>query len=182
MTTAFPRSNWFRFGYDPEEVDDFFDLARASYEGDPAARLSVDEIQSVAFDQVHRGYKCDRVDAALDRLAAAMVVKERAQIVEALGQQDWNQQLAQRATTLYSRLTRPERERFAPPRGRRGYDAAQVDALLDRLTAFFDEGTPITAREVQQATFKRRGPKKGYDEASVDAYLRRAGQVLLAAV
>lgn len=181
MTTAFTRVSWLRYGYDPEEVDDFFEFARAAYEGQPTASLSVDEAQSVAFDLVRKGYQCEKVDAALDRLAGALVAKERTELVAALGQQAWNDKLADLATTLYGRLTRPPGERFRPPRGRNGYDAEQVDQLLDRLTEFFDAGVPLTAREIQQSVFKRRRGKRAYDEESVDTFLRRAGRVLLGA-
>ncbi|GAA2523173.1 DivIVA domain-containing protein [Rarobacter incanus] len=179
--TAFKKVRLFAYGYDPEEVDDFFDLARATYEGQPGAELSVDEIQRASFDLVHRGYQCPAVDAALDRLAAAMVAKDRAEIAATRGQAEWNAQLAAQATTLYGRLTRPRGERFKPGSGGYSYDTAQVDDVLDRLTAFFDNGVPLTARDIQQAVFRRRRGKKGYDEASVDAFMRRAARVLLGA-
>ncbi len=179
MSATFERVSWLKYGYDIEEVDDFFELARAAYEGAPHAELDSEQIQQVVFDLVRRGYKCDVVDAALDRLASAMIAKERVGIVGALGQQAWNEKLAQSATTLYPRLTRPRGERFRPTANRHGYDMAEVDDLLDRLTAYFDAGEPLSAQEIQHAAFRRRRQGRGYDEASVDAFLRRASRVLL---
>lgn len=92
------------------------------------------------------------------------------------------QELARRAQVLYPRLRRPRGQRFkSPKRGKRGYDARQVDALLDRLIAFFDRGEPLSHDELRAATFSRKGRRGAYDEGTVDAYLARAVDILMGA-
>ncbi len=171
-----------RSGYDPDEVDAFFTHAREAYEGGVDDPVTAADVRSVAFDLVRGGYGVEPVDAALDRLEAAFVARAREQFVARHGQDAWMRRLADTARTLYGRLNRPDGERFAPAgRGEPAYDRADVDALCRRLTAYFDHGTPITAQEVRQATFRRRHGSGGYAEGPVDAFCRRAVDVLLGA-
>ena len=95
------------------------------------------------------------------------------------GSQAWMERVAQRATTLYPRMLRPRGKRFAHPNGK-GYDATQVDELLDRLAQYFDSDKGITSAEIRSATFKTAKNEKAYKEGVVDAYLSRAVEVLLA--
>lgn len=169
-----------RHGYDPDEVDEFFTHARQVYESGPAGSLSGKDIRKVSFDMVRGGYVTAAVDAALDRLEAAFVARARADYIAANGQQAWLAQLGEQARTLYGRLGRPDGDRFAPPDGRAsGYEPADVDALCQRLVAYFDTGAPLMAAEVRTTTFRRRTGKDGYDEPSVDAFCGRAVEVLL---
>lgn len=178
----FRRMTGVRTGYHTEEVDDFFGHARAVYEQGPAGALSSRDVRTVAFDLVRGGYSTTAVDAALDRLEAAFVARSRADFIAERGRQAWLEQLADRARTLYGRLTRPDGERFAAPRGRQqGYLASDVDALCHRLIAYFDSNTPLTAQEVRSAVFARKKGARAYAEAPVDAFLERAVDVLLAA-
>jgi DivIVA domain-containing protein len=171
-----------RSGYDPDEVDTFFEHARSVYENGPAGALSGRDVRTVAFDVVRRGYMTSPVDAALDRLEAAFVARSRADFIAEQGQQAWMNRLAEQARSLYGRLTRPDGERFAPAHGRSaGYEPADVDALCHRLVAYFDRGAPLSAQEVRGASFRRRNGRAGYAEASVDAFLDRAVEVLLGA-
>ena len=85
-----------------------------------------------------------------------------------------------RVTTLYDRLLRPRGSRFAHPDSGRGYEATAVDDLLDRLAAYFDEGSPLRVDDVRLAIFKPARGKKAYAEGPVDAYLGRAVEILLA--
>ncbi len=180
MTALFKRVSLVRRGYDREEVDDFFEHARLVYEGASPDRWVVGDVQTATFDLVRRGYRTGEVDAALDRLEAAFVAQRRVQVVTQSGQHTWNAGLTALAQTLYERLARPARERFAHPHGRaHGYDSQQVDALCERLIAYFDRAEPLTAEEVRTATFTARRGAKAYDEPSVDAFLRRATEVLL---
>ncbi|GIG37845.1 DivIVA domain-containing protein [Cellulomonas pakistanensis] len=178
----FRRVSGMRTGYHPEEVDDFFTHARTVYEQGPAGALSSRDVRTVAFDLVRNGYSTTAVDAALDRLEAAFVARSRADFIAERGRQAWMETLAEQARSLYGRLTRPDGERFAHPKGRlAGYDAAEVDALCGRLVAYFDSNAPLTAQEVRSAVFARRKGAKAYAEAPVDAFLERAVDVLLAA-
>jgi DivIVA domain-containing protein len=168
-----------RQGYDPEEVDDFFDHARQVYEGRTAEHLTSTDIQVAMFDLARGGYNTHEVDAALDRLEGAFIARQRAAFIAANGQQAWMNALAERARSLYGRLGRPDGERFAPAQGGTGYDTNDVDDLCDRLVAYFDQQVPITAAEVREATFRRRRGADAYAEGPVDAFLARAIEVLL---
>ncbi|MCG7287046.1 DivIVA domain-containing protein [Cellulomonas sp. ACRRI] len=178
----FRRVTGMRTGYHPEEVDDFFTHARTVYEQGPAGALSSRDVRTVAFDLVRHGYSTTAVDAALDRLEAAFVARSRADFIAERGRQAWMETLAEQARSLYGRLTRPAGERFAHPKGRQaGYDAAEVDALCDRLVAYFDTNASLSAQEVRSAVFARRKGARAYAEGPVDAFLERAVDVLLAA-
>ena len=178
----FRRVTGMRTGYHTEEVDDFFSHARSVYEQGPAGALSSRDVRTVAFDLVRHGYATTAVDAALDRLEAAFVARSRADYIAEHGRQAWLEHLADQARTLYGRLTRPDSERFAPPKGRQpGYAAADVDALCHRLVDYFDKNTPITAQEVRAAVFGRARGAHAYAEQPVDAFLERAVDILLAA-
>jgi DivIVA domain-containing protein len=180
--TMFRTVSGMHSGYDPDEVDDFFEHARAVYENGPAGALSGRDVRSVAFDLVRRGYQTSAVDAALDRLEAAFVARARAEFLAEQGQPAWMARLAEEAHTLYGRLTRPDGERFAPAHARQaGYELADVDAMCQRLVAYFDRGAPLMAQDVRSATFRRRNGAAGYAEGPVDAFFDRAVEVLLGA-
>ncbi len=182
MTDLFPRAKGMRYGYHMGQVGEFFNRARRAYErpGEVGVEMSTLDIRTAAFDLKRGGYATAAVDAALDRLEGAFAVRAREQFVRTHGQDAWMQDLAQRAQVLYPRLRRPAGQKFDPPPGLRGgYDRKQVDALLGRITSFFDTGKPLTADEVRSVTFKRRGKFKAYNERTVDAYLARTVDVLL---
>lgn len=181
MSKMFPSAGLLRYGYNREQVEEFFTTVRAAYERpevDPNG-LSPLEIRKAAFDLKMRGFKTADVDAALDRLEDAFAVRLRDQFIRARGQEGWHAFLAERAQVLYDRLRRPKGERFSRPKGvRRGYDTKPVDALLDRITQFFDTGAPVTPSDIRLAAFKRRANWRAYDERSVDAYLAKAVDIL----
>ncbi len=182
MTDLFPRVGILRRGYGREQVDEFMAAVRGAYERpvmDPNG-LSPIEIRRAAFDLESRGYKTVAVDAALDRLEGAFAARLREQFLRTNGREVWNAHLAERAQVLYERLRRPKKGRFSRPTGlRRGYRTQDVDALLDRITAFFDTGASLTAQDIRLAIFKRRAKWRAYDEAKVDAYLARAVDIFL---
>ncbi|GAB2991933.1 DivIVA domain-containing protein [Actinotalea caeni] len=182
MADTFPRTGRWSSGYDVEQVDEFFEQARAAYEDDGASgtTMTAEDVRNAAFDLVRGGYDPAHVDAALDRLEAAFVQRARARHIGQAGQDAWMEEVARRATTLYPRLVRPAGERFAPPERGRGYDRESVDALLDRLVDYFDSGAELSAAEVRSATFKSAPRDRAYAEGPVDAFLDRAVDVLLA--
>ena len=181
MSDAFPRVSFWRHGYAPERVDTFFDDARRAYEGGvPAEQFSAQHVRQATFPLKRAGYRIDAVDAAMNRLEAAFVQRDRADHVAVNGESAWLEKVADRATTLYERLLRPRGERFARPESGRGYDAVAVDDLLDRLAAYFDAGRPLRVDEVRLAVFQPARGKKAYAEGPVDAFLRRAVDILLA--
>lgn len=181
MAQAFPRTGRWSSGYDPEQVDDFFDRARAAYESDDdQPQMTAEDVRNAAFDLVRHGYDPARVDAALDRLEGAFVQRTRARSIADEGQDGWMDDVARRATSLYPRLVRPLGERFSAPEKGRGYDRGAVDALLDRMIDYFDSGAELTAAEIRSATFPSASRDRAYAEGPVDAFLDRAVDVLLA--
>ncbi len=180
MTAMFRTAGRLRSGYDPDQVDEFFAHARGVYEGKVRDPLSGADVRRAAFDLVRGGYATSSVDAALDRLERAFVVRQRQEFVAAHGQQAWMEHLAAQARTLYGRLSRPDGERFAPAaRGEQGYDADDVDDLCHRLVDYFDHGQSLLSDEVRTVTFRRRRGREAYAEAPVDAFCDRAVEVLL---
>ena len=165
-----------------KQVDTFFGEARSAYEARPGSaedNLTEETVRNAAFDLVVDGYQTAHVDAALDRLEAAVVKRRRTQFVASKSEDEWMGQAVERATTLYPRLQRPASERFADAQGS-GYSKESVDALCERLIDYFENGTPISAQQVRLATFPAARGASAYDEAVVDSFLDRAVEVLLA--
>ncbi|MDN4479597.1 DivIVA domain-containing protein [Demequina muriae] len=183
MADLFPRVRTFALGYRMAEVDEYFNHARAAYEQPGLSdELAAIDVRRASFDLKRGGYSTAAVDSALDRLEVAFAVRVRERFIKEHGHDAWMAELARRAQVLYPRLRRPAGERFAAPGTlHTGYDRAEVDAALDRLTAFFDQGRPLTAEDVRSLTFKRRRAWGAYEERVVDAYLARTVDILLGA-
>ena len=178
MSKTFPRTSIMRPGYHREQVDGFFEAAHEIYDAGEIDEMDSEGVRTVAFDVVRGGYQPDAVDSALDRLEAAFLQRRRAEFVAAHGRQAWMDQVAELATSLYPRLLRPAGERFAPA-PKAGYSKQDVDALMDRIAAYFDSDGAITSDEVRSATFGSAKRDRAYEETSVDRYLARVVEVLL---
>ena len=166
----FPRVGFFSKGYDCGQVDAFFEDARRAYEGSvPPEQFSAEQVRLATFELKNRGYQIEAVDGAMNRLEAAFINRDRADSVAAEGEAAWYDRVADRATTLYPRLQRPRGERFSNPTSGRGYSCEEVDDLLDRIAAYFDEAEELTANEIRTATFRPKRGKKAYAEGPVDA-------------
>ena len=137
-------------------------------------------MRTVAFDLVRAGYRTGAVDAALDRLEAALVQRRRDAFIAEHGQQAWMDRVAELATTLYPRLVRPAGVRFVAPDSGRGYSRDAVDDVMDQLVAYFDADADLSAGELRAVTFPSARGGDAYAEGPVDAYLDRAVEVLLA--
>nr|NLD40904.1 DivIVA domain-containing protein [Actinomycetales bacterium] len=182
MKDLFPRVGRWHRGYQPTQVDSFFARAREAYEAAPGSSgdtLTEEDVRSSAFDIVVDGYSTPHVDAALDRLEAALVRRRRAGFVRENSEEEWVDAQVDRATSLYPRLQRADGARFTEARGR-GYAKAEVDTLCERLIDYFENGTPISAQQIRLATFAAARGSNAYDEAVVDSFLDRAVEVLLA--
>ncbi|MDO5701550.1 MAG: DivIVA domain-containing protein [Bowdeniella nasicola] len=176
----FTREGRLKEGYDPDQVEDFFDRAREAYESDAGHREMTDrDVRSVAFDQVRGGYRFAEVDAALDRLEAAFIKRRRADFIAANGQDAWMEHVAEQATSLYPRLQRPDGEKFADAK-KRGYAKTEVDELMNNLVSYFDDGYELSAYQIREVTFASARGAKAYAEDVVDVYLDRVVEVLSA--
>ena len=190
MAELFELSGKFRQGYATEDVDVFFERARSAYEGGiPADEFSADDVRRAAFQLVRGGYNTRVVDSALNRLEAAFIQRDRVDYISVNGEAEWYNQVAEDATKLYPRLLRPAGQRFSHPGGKgqksgslgkKGYNAAQVDELLDRLTAYFDDQAALEVSDVRFALFDTAKGEKAYREDQVDAYLGKVVEILLA--
>lgn len=177
----FPAAKSGTKGYDREQVDEFFQRARAVYEQrETSISLTAADVRSARFALRRGGYSIAAVDGALDRLESAFIKRQRAAFVARSGQEQWLKRIADDATALYPRLLRSRGERFAHPRRGSGYRIEEVDDFLDRLTAYFDNGEAIFADDIRAVTFRPARGRKAYSENVVDAYLARAHEVLLA--
>ena len=106
--TEFPKVGFFSKGYHRGQVDAFFEDARRAYEGGlPPEQFSAEQVRLATFELKNRGYNIEAVDAAMNRLEAAFVKRDRADSVAAEGEAAWYDRVADRATTLYPRLQRP---------------------------------------------------------------------------
>ncbi len=184
--TSFARANRLSQGYHPDQVEEFFERARAAYEGRDdgtgrPTRLSAHDVRVVGFDLVRGGYDVHQVDSALDRLEDALARREREQLVKAEGEEALLSELTRRAQALHGRLTRPDGDRFDRASGfEPAYDPEDVDALCRRLLGYFDDGESMSADEVRRSVFRTRRGSRGYREAQVDAFLDRAIEVMVA--
>lgn len=180
MAQMFPRVGRIKLGYDPAEVDDFFEHAREIYEGPNPGQLTVSQIQNTAFSLVRGGYQPNEVDSSMDRIAQAFAELRRRTYIETYGEEAWLQELTRSAQLLFPRLARPSGQRFAPASsGKWGYDRDEVDDLCDWLIGYFDHGDALSPDVVRSATFTARRGARGYDERSVDAFLSLTVEIML---
>lgn len=182
MSELFPSVSKLKRGYDPGEVTDFFAGARVAYEqGVPSKEFTSETVRRAAFHLTRGGYQPEAVDAAMARLEGAFINRDRKSFSAQYGEQAWFEKIANEATTLYPRLLRPDGEKFRHPEGRgQGYDVKQVDQLMDRLAAFFDDREALTEDDLRLATFDISRGEGAYVETQVDAFIGRAIYILTA--
>src|SRR5699024_3740215 len=112
--TTFPRMSGWKNGYDANQVDSFFKLARESFElpTPQPGYLDSRAVRTVGFDLVRKGYHVAVVDAALDRLEDAFAKQARDRLIAQSGQDAWVAELIRVATSLLGRLVRVALVRF----------------------------------------------------------------------
>ena len=179
MSASFTRVSQFQRGYAPDEVDEYLAQAKRAY---AAEKDDFDAPATVSFRLVAGGYAPEAVDAALDRLQAAIIKRRRAAAVSAQGEQSWLDCTQKQAQTLMGRLHRPARARFAQAR-RRGYEMDAVDAFLDSVREHFEGGAAeitLSAATVAGAMFPEAKKENAYNMQAVDSFLDRLFEVLAA--
>lgn len=190
MNATFKRVSWWKHGYSPEQVDDFLADAKNSYaamrkwrvghsRSSKARTIGSDDVALAGFKLVRRGYDTHAVDEALARLETAFVQRKRAGVMATQGEARWLDSARDSAKSLYPRLTRRARHRFADAH-KYGYEKDSVDLFLNRIREYFNNKNDLTAQEVRTAVFPRAKSSDAYDEAVVDAYLDRVVSVMLA--
>lgn len=180
MNTSFPHVGRAERGYAPKQVDTFLDKAKSVYiaEDKKIGDVTADDVVSVSFSLVRRGYDTVAVDAALNRLHTALVQSERAKVLRAQGEQAWLDATYSAARSLYPRLKCAARAKFDDAK-RYGYEKDSVDAFLERVNAYFDGRAKLTADDVRNVIFPRAKKSDAYREDVVDAYLDRLAFVLV---
>lgn len=181
MGTTFPLAKRPKLGYKIEQVEEFLLTARAVYDGTATrgVALSSDGIRRTAFAMAKNGYSTSHVDAALERLEDAFAAREREQAAAAMGDAAWFQNARTSAQEILNRIARPEGHRFQRVSFlTTGYNVDDVDSFADRLSAYFEKGTPVTVDDVRTAVF--RPQRGGYREVQVDILLDAVVDVMLA--
>lgn len=182
MSSTFPRTRHTKRGYSVAEVEDFLQAARAAYTAPltNAAALDAKSIRTVAFSFEKGGYSTAHVDAALERLEDAFATRERERALsQPGGDSAWYGAARSTAQVILDRLDRDYGHRFTRVGAlSTGYNVRDVDALADRLSDYFQKGTPLSVDEVRSAIF--RSAKGGYQEVQVDLLLDTVVDVMLA--
>lgn len=193
-TPSIARAKKRKWGYDPEQVDEFLEQAHARYESDEL-NLTQKDIQNVSFDLTKGGYVISQVDGTLERLERAVVDKQTSYEISANGRVAWKAQTEDLFRQIAAHASRAEGERFAAGRAKSpSYDRKQVDRLVDRIVdkASLELGEALPGRDdideaalenvksstVANTVFTQRKGKRGYDERQVDYFLNACVQLL----
>ena len=181
VSTTFPRTRKSKPGYAVDEVEDFLEEARRAYSADRSAPtvVSAESIRRTAFDMEKGGYSITHVDAALERLEDAFAAREKDRAVAEVGDQAWFGRARVTAQEALDRLDRPWGHKFKRMSGLTlGYHPKDVDEFGERLTAYFQDGKPMSVDEVRTVAFRTR--RGGYNEVQVDLFLDAIIGVMLA--
>jgi len=179
VTTPFPLAEKGMPGYDPAAVTEFLERARIVFEGSEDGLTSSD-IRAKVFPLVSKdGFATKAVDEALWRLEEAFADKERMTQTSAQGEEQYFQDIRERAQEILDRAARPESARFRKVSLiRPGYHVGDVDLMCDLIAKYFQQEQQLSVARVRQASF--RTTLGGYDEAQVDALLDETVSVMLA--
>lgn len=181
-----------KWGYNPEQVDEFLERTHALYDSEDA-QLTQQDIQNVSFDLSKGGYVISQVDAALGRLERAVVDQQTTREIARHGRVVWKAQTEDLYRSLAAHADRAARQRFRPGDAKApSYDRKQVDRLVDQVIdkAAAELGVDgVTADDVKDLVdvnstsvanviFTQRKGKRGYDERQVDNYLNACVRLL----
>lgn len=167
-------------GYDPQQVDEFLERARLTFEHQASKEpLTSADLRRVSFPLKKHGYEPRFVDAALDRLEEVFFERERRSFIKEHGQDAWNELVNSLAADLRARLERSRKSRFRTSSWfAHGYRKSQVDAVTDQLLHAMDHDMRVSTKEIRNLRFHlQRG---GYDETQVDVFLDACVEFLLA--
>jgi DivIVA domain-containing protein len=181
VSTTFPRTKSSKPGYSVNEVEDFLEEARRAYSADRAAPtvVTAESIRRTAFDMEKGGYSVSHVDAALERLEDAFAAREKDRAFAEVGDQAWFGKARSTAQEALDRLDRPWGHKFNRVNALTlGYHPKDVDDFGEQLTAYFQDGKPMSVDDVRTVAFRMR--RGGYSETQVDYFLDAITGVMLA--
>lgn len=179
--TAFPLATKRQYGYQQDQVEQFLDLARSTYEGaaETGVVMTSEDVRRMSFAVKRGGYSARYVDAAMDRLEEVFFERERRVRMRADGEDAWWNETRALLSEVRGRLQRPRGKRFRR-RGvfATGYRRSQVDAFLDRVAEMFENRElGLAPSEVRDVVFHSEW--RGYDEEQVDALLDGVVELIL---
>lgn len=181
-----------KWGYNPEQVDEFLERTHALYDSEDA-QLTQQDIQNVSFDLSKGGYVISQVDAALGRLERAVVDQQTTREIARHGRVVWKAQTEDLYRSLAAHADRAARQRFRPGDAKApSYDRKQVDRLVDQVidkaaaelgvdgvtTDDVKDLVDVNSTSVANVIFTQRKGKRGYDERQVDNYLNACVRLL----
>lgn len=169
-------------GYDVAEVDSFLAAVEQGLGAARSGAVGSAEVRCAVFAGARGGYRPDAVDDVLEAAEDALAAAEREEFLRVRGPEAWQEHVAALTALVRARLTRPRTERFRRPSrsGTRGYSAAHVDVLCERIGARLDGTGSLEPAELRRAVFPSAQGERSYEEQQVDAFLDRAVQLLLA--
>lgn len=177
MSFSFPKESAKQFGYNPEQVDSFVELARRQFNDASLGLVTADQVRNTEFDLVAGGYIIGAVDTALDRLEDSFASREIAHQKITRGDAALADRLARVVEIVKGRTDRPKGKKFkSTGLLLRGYSRKQVDALCDQIALHVGSGTKLPLNVVRRSTFKTK--RGGYVESQVDAFIDRVVEIL----
>src|ERR1700709_2218948 len=168
VSTTFPRVRTSKKGYAVDEVEDFLEEARRAYSADRAAPtvVTAESIRRTAFDMEKGGYSVIHVDAALERLEDAFAAREKDRAFSEVGDQAWFGRARATAQEALDGLDRPWGHKFKRVNALTlGYHRKDVAECGEQLTAYCQDGKPMSVDEVRTVAFRMR--RGGYNETQV---------------
>lgn len=181
-TMKFARVGWWRTGYNPAQVDDFFSSMSGVLNGQMGHdNLSPEDVRRASFAKSRNGYNPKQVDSALDRIELDALDRQRAvALSQGHTQEDQQYEQQQQVQQALAVVRRRRGERFARSQWWArypGYAMAEVDAFCERVAAVLQGGRGPGLRAVRQVDF--RSQRGGYREDEVDAFLDQVVGILL---
>lgn len=174
-----------RWGYAPQDVDNYFTRAETAINtGDQpdGAQLTSGDLRAAVFGRARGGYQPTAVDAAMDQLENTLADRENRAYIDTHGREAWEEQVGALSDVIFGRLERPDGQRFRRPSGAstRGYAVVDVDALCHAVVEELSTAESVHPDRVRSAVFGPEVGEQAYEEQQVDAFLDKLVELLLA--
>lgn len=182
--SPFAIESGFRRGYKKSQVDEFLALARKEFNRDlfESTDFNVNNVRVISFDQVRGGYQFFQVDATLERLEYAFILREKERFIALEGEAKWNEYLYNLLKNIKLSLQRPSGRMFKRANSDEiSYKVRDVEKFCEILRkCFFEETTNVTVKDVREIVFRTVKGRRGYAEEHVDFFLDKVIKFLAA--